>query len=147
MLEMSNVDNKSDRHKCHGRLLYEIAAEFIRLMEKYDNAILIREQALAMISRSAKTLQVLHKVVGVTDLYAWTRRKTEFAEVNPKTVKRLIAGKDDASKEEVATSLAKYVGEQTYACDDESDAVAVGIAWLMLSGYIKMPRRKEKKAK
>ena len=51
-------------------------------------------------------------------------------------MKKLVAGKASASKEEVAAALESYVGKQEYACDDESDAVAVGIAWLISGGFI-----------
>lgn len=84
---------------------------------------------------------MLHKVVGVSDLYAWAERKAEFEEINPKTIKLLVAGKDDASKEDVAAALVNFVGEQTYTCDDESDAVAVGIAWLIRHGKMKATRK------
>lgn len=46
----------------------------------------------------------------------------------------------------VAKSLAQFVGEREYACDDESDAVAVGIAWLIASGMIDSPYPEEKKS-
>lgn len=36
----------------------------------------------------------------------------------------------------MAQRLADYVGIQEYACDDESDAIAVGIAWLIENGYV-----------
>ena len=38
---------------------------------------------------------------------------------------------DAVDDQEVADALEKYVGPQEYACDDWSDAVAVGIAWLI----------------
>lgn len=81
--------------------------------------------------------QVLCKVVGVTDLYAWAFGHREFIEITPSVVKKLVTGKASANKEEVAAALESYVGEQEYACDDESDAVAVGIAWLIQNGLIK----------
>ena len=75
------------------------------------------------------------KVIGVADLYAWAYGKV-FDEIAPTAVKKLVTGNASAKKEEVASALTKYVGQQDYACDDESDAVAVGVAWLIQKGLI-----------
>ena len=86
------------------------------------------------------------KTVGLTDLLAYelyllVDNKTLFDgnwyEIYPVTVKCLVAGSGKATKEEVADSLQSYVGKQEYKCDDESDAAAVGIAWLIQQGRIK----------
>lgn len=113
-------------------------------MGKYQEAALVREQALSMIRVSAKTIQVLHKVVGITDYLAWLHFHAGFDEINPKTIKRIITGKDDATKAEVADGLNAWVGRQSWKTDDESDACAVGIAWLVQNGYLPEPRRKKK---
>ena len=47
-----------------------------------------------------------------------------------------MAGDGLAEKQQVADALEAYVGKQEYACDDESDAVAVGIAWLIQKNMI-----------
>lgn len=86
--------------------------------------------------KSSTTIKVLHKVIGVTDLYAWANDHKVFEELHPFTVKRNLTGDHLASKEKVAAALPFYVGERTYACDDESDAVAVGVAWLIEKGHI-----------
>jgi len=46
-------------------------------------------------------------------------------------VKKLLTGSGKASKTEVAMALERYVATQQYETDDESDAVAVGLAWLI----------------
>ena len=109
-------------------------------------AILVREQALDKQAgaRSSRVIEVLHKVVGIADLYAWSLAGTQFDEINPRTVKKLVTDDADADKDKVASSLAQFVGEKvTYDCDDESDAVAVGIAWLIQHGKIASPYQKE----
>ncbi len=75
-------------------------------------------------------------MVGVIDLALENLcgRRT-FDELPPPTVKKLVAGSGKASKKEVAAALPRYVGQQTYQSDDESDAVAAGIAWLVKNGY------------
>ena len=87
-------------------------------------------------SLSAKTIQILHKVIGVTDLYAWACGHREFEEIAPTTIKSVMTGDKDASKDAVAAALEPYVGKQDYAIDDESDAVAVGVAWLIKQNLI-----------
>lgn len=136
VVRMSYVDNKNKK-KPHGQILSEIAKELRGYLDAYPDAVLIREKALAMVSIAAKTIQVLHKVIGVTDQYAWGCGKREFEELAPSTIKSIIAGNKDAAKEEVAAALDKYVGKQEYDVDDLSDAVATGIAWLIQKGYIK----------
>ena len=64
---MSHVDNKSAKKKSHGQILAEIAKELRSYLDADPDAILVREEALAMVSIAAKTIQVLHKVVGVAD--------------------------------------------------------------------------------
>lgn len=95
--------------------------------------VIVREQGFFKFP--AET-QVLCKVIGVSDLVAWKMLNTEFFEISPKEVKKLVTGNAQATKDEVAAGLVKYVGELEYACDDESDAVAVGVAWLIKNGYI-----------
>lgn len=121
----------------------DIAKELSRYIKANPGSILVREKALDVISRSAKTVEVLHKVVGMSDLYAWWLEKTEFEEVPVKTVKSLVANDKDAGKDAVAASLDQFVGRREYARDDESDAVAVGIAWLIQRGLIDSPYKKK----
>lgn len=104
-------------------------------------AVIVREQALDKQGgpRNSRVIEVLHKVVGVSDLYAWGLGGRIFEEVHPKTIKKLVANDQLAEKEAVASALAQFVGEREYECDDESDAVAVGVAWLLLNGMIDSP--------
>ena len=67
----------------------------------------------------------------------------QFQEIEAVTVKKKITNDASAEKNEVAEALEQFVGKQEYACDDESDAVAVGIAWLMKQGLIDNPYNKD----
>ena len=104
----------------------------------------VREQALDKQAgpRGSRVLEVLHKVVGVSDLYAFGFGGRVFDEIHPKTIKKLVTNNQLAEKDEVASALAQFVGEREYACDDESDAVAVGVAWLLQQGLIDNPYAK-----
>lgn len=114
-------------------MLSEIAKEQRTYLDSADQQVLVREKGFFKFP--AET-QVQCKVIGVTDLYAWAYGGKEFDEVAPKAVKKQVTGNASASKEEVAAILTHYVGEQEYECDDESDAVAVGIAWLVQNNLI-----------
>lgn len=94
--------------------------------------ILIRERGF---SRFNKETQRLFRVVGVADYVAFTEGLS-FEEISPMTVKKHVTGNNKASKEAVAAALEAYVGKQDYACDDESDAVAVGVGWLIEKGAL-----------
>lgn len=78
----------------------------------------------------------MFKVVGVSDLTAHTSEAMPFEEIAPASVKKLVTGSGKASKDEVMSALARYIGQWEYACDDESDAAAVGVAWLIQSGLL-----------
>lgn len=63
----------------------------------------------------------------------WQTRRKQFHEIPPTIVKKMIAGKGNASKAEVAVGLARFIGERWFDSDDQSDAVAVGITWIQLN--------------
>lgn len=102
VVKMSFINNKYSR-KTHGQILGEIAHELHVYLKEYPEATLIREEALYSTTKgTVKTVAVLHKVVGVSDLYAWASDGREFQEISPLTVKKLITGNAKAEKEEVA---------------------------------------------
>ena len=148
LLYKSNVNNKTAKGKAktHAEKLSEIAAEIRHILLLFPYAYPVQEDALGMMTvlggknlYSAKTVQALAQVVGVVDYLTYDMGHGEFDKIPPKMVKKLVAGNSSAEKEDVAKALASFVGDQTYACDDESDAVAVGIAWLIDHNYIDDP--------
>ena len=134
--KLCSVDNKTDRKKCHGELLADIRCGFLQLAWPVrPNTYFVREQEIMHIKNPAE--RNLAKVVGLMDWQLWSLCEKEWYSIYPVTVKKLITGSGKAEKDEVAKALKKYVGEQDYECDDESDAVAVGIAWLIQQGELK----------
>ena len=128
MERLCHLNNRGEK-KCHGQILAEIYAMITELA--VDVAVFVREKGF---SRFPHETQALFKVVGVADLAAWTTCQTEFVEIAPTTVKKLLAGSGKATKEEVAAALETYVGKYDYEIDDESDALAVGIGYLIQKG-------------
>ena len=118
----------------HGHLLALIQAEFKSYLEPftkhhpdYNNFVFVREKGFLN-----STTYILSKVNGVLDLTLMDIQKDlSFDEIPPTTVKKIIAGSGKASKLEVQNSLKYYVGEHEYKTDDESDAVACAIAYLI----------------
>lgn len=78
----------------------------------------------------------LLRVAGISDMILWKFRRQQFFDIAPSSIKLLVAGSGSARKDAVASFLELYVGPQEYATDDESDAVAIGIAFLIKEGYI-----------
>ena len=114
-------------------MLAQIATEMRSYMTAEKNQLFIRQQGFF---KHARETEVLSKVIGVSDLYAWAFGNKVFEQIPPTVIKKTVAGNAKADKEQVAESLEKYVGKHDYAVDDESDAVAVGICWLLTNGYI-----------
>lgn len=148
LLYKSHVDNKSSKHKSdtHAQKLRRIAEELKYILLMFPYAYPVQEDALGMMTvlggknlYSAKTVQALAQVVGVVDYITYDMGHGEFDKIPPKMVKKLVAGNSSAEKDDVAKALVSFVGEQEYACDDESDAVAVGIAWLIDNNYLDDP--------
>ena len=130
IINLFSLDNKSKRNKTHGQILGEIYDIFFNNVVSCLNVIrpcyFVREKSIMRMMTPAE--RDLTKVVGLMDFMLG---ETEWYEMYPSTIKKLITGSGKAEKEEVAAALEKYVGKQTYKCDDESDAVAVAIAWLI----------------
>lgn len=135
MRSLHSLDNTTYKgsKKPHGQKLAEfrdlISSEIDKLVEEgvgMDNIVFSRERGF---SRFAAETQVIYRMVGVTDLVLWDKTKKSFEQLAPKEVKLCVAHTGKASKEEVAKALEQYVGKVEYKTDDESDAVAVGIAW------------------
>lgn len=148
LLYKSNVDNKSGagKNKTHAQKLCDIADEIRHILLLFPYAYPVQEDALGMMTviggknlYSAKTIQALARVVGLSEYLALSMGHGEFDRIPPKMVKKLVTGNSSAEKEEVAKALVQFVGEQDYACDDESDAVAVGIAWLIQNNFLDDP--------
>ena len=133
---LSSVDNKT-KTKPRGQLLKEISAAFQLLLDAADaNLFLVREQSInncgGKIARSSTAARTgISSVVGVMDLTAWQHGEYEWEEFYPVSIKKLLTGNCKAEKSEVAAALEAYLGQHNHQNDDESDAAAVAVAWLI----------------
>jgi len=153
LLDKATVNNvkdaarKKDKRKSTARKLQEIARQIHFLIMQYKPDVVVRERGF---SRHTATTQKLFRVIGVSDLIVYDAIGLEVVEIPPPSVKEALTRRGSADKSDVARVLPLYVGDQFYATDDESDAVAVGIAWAIQNGLIKqkltddMPKRKRR---
>lgn len=135
LLEKDICSHRSVRenNKPHGDILSDIGTMFGEFLKRKGIAVVVKERT---ISRFAQDTLVLGKVTGVAEMILWVVAQTEFQELAPMTIKKLVAGNGRASKEEVAEAIDNYCSHTQFQTDDESDAVAVAIAWLIQNGYM-----------
>lgn len=128
------VDNIGVKNKPHGKILNEIGSKLSDFLAGNTIKVVVRERAF---SRFNAEVQTINKVVGVAEMITYHILEAKFQELTPASVKKNVTGSGRASKEEVAEAVENYFDEPiTWASDNESDAVAVGIAWLVANGYL-----------
>lgn len=129
-LDAINVDNKKAT-KPHGQILDEIHRTMLEFFpDESDNTPIYYIREKLTLGSMPMAMLGMAKVHGLTDLYLWTKERT-WQELPPMTVKKVLTGKGKAEKSEVAEALKAYLGNFSFSCDDESDAAAVAIAWLI----------------
>lgn len=150
ILDLSNV--KTDAKQSHGlraEIIEAWATVFIAKHAKKGFDVLIREDFNGQ--SSAQNYPVLAAWSGIeracekfnagsfvkwTEIQKGGRKKTSLGP-SPSKVKLIVAGSGKAEKHEVEAAvraLTGYTGE--FACDDESDAAAIALAYLINEGLI-----------
>lgn len=133
ILEVSHV--KTLAKHSHGHRLWQISDEIERYFKAYSPEHVVREKGF---SRFPAVTQALFKVVGCSDMVAHLYGHT-VEEIPPTSVKKAVTGNGKASKDEVATEISRILRIEDadyFDTDDESDAAAVGIAYLRQKGLI-----------
>ena len=137
-VQLMSVDNKTKRNKTHGQILREIYTAFDNFISETDLQFCdgwifyVREKMV--MNKKVPSERDVAKVVGMMDYFLDDK---EWYEIYPVTIKCLVAGSGKAEKQDVAKALSAYVGEQKYKNDDESDATAVAVAWLIQNHRLK----------
>ena len=131
----ASVDNKT-KTKPHGQLLSETAQ---MLTEYLSNIALptyfVREHAFS--GRGAASDQGIFEAVGVSNMILWQTQHQTWIELYPVSIKKLLTGSGKATKEDVAKAVQEVLDQKIdFACDDESDACAVVLAWLLQAGQL-----------
>jgi crossover junction endodeoxyribonuclease RuvC len=136
------IDSKKAKNKGHGETLHDIYISLVAELIKNERPdVFVREAAVGTFCHG--TTMTLNKVVGVVDLALWEVYKEEWVEkYRPTSIKKAITGSGKASKQEVDAEIQKYLSKKMeFEGDDESDAVAVAVMWLMDNGHL--PKKEE----
>ena len=124
VIELGHIDNKKQgRMKwSHGQKLTRIESIINSVIENHNVHTVVREKGVTRFNRAT---QVIFRVVGVTDLLIWKQLEVTVNEIG-------ITGNGKAEKSEVAAKVQDFLTEPVeFAIDDESDAVAVGVAYCL----------------
>lgn len=135
-----HIDN-SKCSKIHGAKLENIFETIGRLRDfEIDNAdcptFYVREHAFISPGRG-QNQGAIFEVVGLTNWWLYNHCGIEWLEIFPVSVKKHVTGDRNADKKKVEKCLEDYVGKRQYGSDDESDATAVAVTFLIMNG--KMP--------
>jgi crossover junction endodeoxyribonuclease RuvC len=118
----------------HGQRLAQIDRQITLITDNFGPFdLIVRERGF---SQHAATTQALFKVVGVSEL---NLRDHEIVEVPPTTVKKTLTGDGKADKTAVEIAVRRILRLPPlyrFATDDESDACAVVLAYLLAEGLI-----------
>ncbi|SHE67320.1 Holliday junction endonuclease RuvC [Seinonella peptonophila] len=102
------------------RIQYHIS----RLILDYDIDVVVIESGYVRHNQATKAIQ---RVVGAV----YSILDCEVKELPPTTIKKRVAGTGKASKEEVQKVVSQMLGNYQFENEDESDACAVCIAFLI----------------
>lgn len=104
------------------------------LIKERDKIIFVKEALSPKYFTDTITMAMSHAIAECS-LEVMFNGEERWEELHANTVKKVITGNGKATKEEVAEKLKDVFGEIKYEVDDESDAVALGLAWLLLNCY------------
>ena len=127
ILEYGSISNKRFSRHSHGFRLDRIADAISELFKKYPDAdAVVKEGSFS--NGFIKSTQALFKVVGVFELTTFLNGYEHFTDIAPNSVKKTVTGNGKAKKDVVAKAVKEITGIET-ANDDESDAIAVLLAY------------------
>lgn len=133
VLHLSSI--RTNAKKSHGFRLFQIYNHLKEIYEEFGDKIehVVSEKGF---SRHARTTQILYMVHGVCRMLTYMNGH-EVNEVSPTTVKKNVAGNGKASKEQLADAVRGFFKDElTFKNDDESDALGVGITFLISKGVL-----------
>jgi len=140
IIEIGSIGTKRFARRSTGFRLNYIAKEVRAVYKKYDLDRVVKEQSFS--NARIKATQQIFKVNGVWELMTYISDKEDFAEMANSTVKKELTGNGRADKKTVADAvLAEFrdiMGNPTisFSNEDESDAVAILIAYCRKEGLI-----------
>lgn len=141
-IETFHIDNsKIGSKEEHGKKLENTFENLGRLRDfeiNNDDAptFWVREHAFLTPGRGQNQGGIF-ECVGMTNWWLYCHNEKTWEEIFPVSIKKHVTGDGKADKKKVETCLETYVGKRTYGTDDESDAVAVAVCFLIMNGKMK----------
>ncbi|MGO1136498.1 crossover junction endodeoxyribonuclease RuvC [Bacillus subtilis] len=123
------------------RYSYIEAATTMVLHEYGPFDVVVREHFTG--GRNKRSTQTVFGAWAVIDMALGKYGYKADVEITPKTVKKDITGNGSASKDEVEAGVRRMLAlpdEFTFRTDDESDAVAIGLSYMVREGVIDKPK-------
>jgi crossover junction endodeoxyribonuclease RuvC len=118
----------------HGDRLAYLKAYLVMFM--YDHGpfdAVVRERGFH--NQRATATVALAKVAGIAD---YELRRQGVEELTPSEIKKALTGNGRGGKEEVAKAVLRYFPHAQFATDDESDATAAALAYLIKNDLIEV---------
>ncbi|AJA41376.1 crossover junction endodeoxyribonuclease RuvC [Geobacillus virus E3] len=128
----------NDKHS-HGKRLYHIAKEIHSLRNQYPAGLVVIERGF---SKHNISTQVTYRVHGVVN---YLFHDVEQIYYPPKTVKEAII-RGDATKKFVRQIIESHYPNVKFKNEDESDAFAVGLCWLIKNEKIKWEKKLKRRS-
>ena len=117
--------NKTDSHELRLKQVYD---ELDDIIKKHDIKELVIEQLFVF--KNAKTVIKVAQSLGVIELVGAHNNLTIYR-LTPLQIKQAVTGNGTADKESVQKMIRLELGDRiTFKDDDESDAVACGLAYI-----------------
>lgn len=133
VVEKGNLNNKKIPAALIGKKLVNIEELLCNLFDIYQFQAIVKEASFC--TNKIQSTQKTFMVLGVIYQTCFKNGYSDIQDISATTVKKLVGGNGKCSKEEVKENLYYYVGYQKYVTEDVSDAVAVGIAYLLKNKY------------
>lgn len=140
LVHVTSVSTTSQSPDSH-RYSYIEAATTMVLHEYGPFDVVVREHFTG--GRNKRSTQTVFGAWAVIDMALVKYGYKADVEITPKTVKKDITGNGSASKDEVEAGVRRMLAlpdEFTFRTDDESDAVAIGLSYMVREGVIDKPK-------
>jgi Holliday junction resolvasome RuvABC endonuclease subunit len=144
-----NLENKEPIHissiptnkkHTHGKRLYIIAQELIKLKDKYPPSVVAIERGF---SRFNTSTQVIYRVHGLIN---YLFHDVEQVYYPPKKIKEAII-RGDATKKLVRQMIENKYPDVKFDDEDQSDAFSVALCYMILNGLINWDKNIKKGSK
>ncbi|UUT18426.1 crossover junction endodeoxyribonuclease RuvC [Bacillus velezensis] len=137
LVHVTSVSTTSQSPDSHRYSYIEAAATMV-LHEYGPFDVVVREHYTK--GRNKRSTQTVFGAWAVIDLALGKYGYKADVEITPTTVKKDVTGKGSASKDEVEAGVRRILSlpaDFTFRTDDESDAVAIGLSYLVREKIIK----------